>query len=80
MVPEMSVKPNITHTRCHINKRKESGVDVIHRLYKLRLCRSAVIGVLHMANQTVFSFVKKQAKENHTQTIKKKKIGILLIN
>jgi hypothetical protein len=28
-----------------------------------------------MANQTVFSFVKKQAKENDTQITKQKKIG-----
>jgi hypothetical protein len=81
MVPEMSVKPNITLTRCHINQYKESGVDVIHRVYKLRLSRRAVFGVCHTW-QTTLCFLLLKSKPNRMihRSLNRKKEAFLLFN
>jgi hypothetical protein len=75
----MSIKPNITHTRCHINKQQ--------RVWGWRHSQSIQVNVVwkcsiqcmsNMPNKTVFRFVKTHAKENDTQITKQKKTGIFI--
>jgi len=79
MASEMSTKPNITHTRCHINKQQRvwclyhSQSIHVNNVWKCSIrCMS------NMPNKTVFRFVKTHANENDTQINEHKKTGIFI--